>query len=425
MSDQLSGSSFVTAKMIFVIAFILVHMAAVSQVYWLARDILNGDGSCGNLTVPLRYSPMRVPVRPVTVQHQAEYRLCADFALIYFQSLEPVSMQGMYALDSTVDLWGRPSRYSPLMHVICAKTLCRLPYGQACLVHLGFQYLVFISSFIFIFFALRIQKHVLLGILITNICLFLTPVGLSFLERGQYTLYVGLCYLWLMLALVTGKYRYVAVSALFGFLKWTSVPFVFVVFAVGILGCGDTASFRRYTLMAVVYLITLAGLLLLVPDYVNDFLKGLFFQELELVPMGNSLVSIVPRYVVKSVPFLLVGAGLVCRYIGRRPSLYLLPFFAGAATLLVTYPTMAFDYCVPYLAAFIPFLEYWRVLPGIGVVAGMSIQWGYILFLLLASYAHLFYSGSAIPVILIYMAAALLLVATPFLFSPGQVEKLK
>lgn len=410
-TEESSNGIFINGRTIFFVVFVLLHLAIASQIYWLARDILRGDGSCSNLTVPLRYPPMRVPATPVTEQHYAENRLCADFALIYFQSLKPESLRGMYDLETTVDLWGRPSRYPPLMHVISSYTLCNLPYGQACLVHLGVQYLLFMASFIFAFYVLHIRKYLLQGILITNVCLFLTPVGLSFFERGQYTLYIGLCYLWLMLAFVTGKRRHILIAALFGFLKWTSMPFVFVAFAVSILGAKDVKSLKKNMAMAGLYLLTLTGLLLIVPNYGMDFIKGLFFQELELIPMGNSLVRIVPRYIVKSLPFVLVAVGVLIRYIIKKPQPYIIPFFAGSATLLVCYPTMSFDYSVPYLTAFIPFLVYWSTLPGVGSANVKGLQVGYYSFLLLASFALFIFNNSEIFVITNYIIAALALIA--------------
>ena len=411
MSERLSTvNSVPKPQMVFLVVFILLHIAMGTQIYWLARDVVKGDGSCEQLSVPLRYPAMRVPTTPITVQHHAENRLCADFALIYFQSLESQSLRGMYELDTTVDLWGRPSRYPPLMHVVCAKTLCNLKYGHACLVHLGVQYALFIASFIFACLALQLRKYLLVGILMVNVSLFLTPVGLSFLERGQYTLYVGLCYLWLLLALVTGKYRYIVISALFGFLKWTSLPLVFVVFAIGILAADSVASLKKPLVMAGIYAMTLLGLLLLVPDYAVVFIKGLFFQELELVPMGNSLARILSKDIVKSLPFVLVAFGWCSHRVSRKPMPYMLPFLAAAATILVTYPTFAFDYSVPYLLPFVPFLCYWANLPGINQPLGMRVTGLFSAFLLLASFAHFLFDYSGTMVILAYVAAAAALI---------------
>lgn len=408
-TEDASGGFVISGRTVFLLFFILIHLAIASQVYWLAKDIAYGDGSCDNLTIPLRYPPMRVPALPITEQHHATNRLCADFALIYFQSLEPGSMRGMYELDSTVDLWGRPSRYSPLMHVICSNTLSKMPYGQACLVHLGIQYLLFLASFIVACSVLQIKKYQLHGILIANTCLFLTPVGLSFFERGQYTLYVGLCYLWLMLAIVTGKKRYLIMSALFGFLKWTSLPFVFVTFAVSILGGQDVKSIKKIIAMAGIYVLTFMGLLLLTPDYSMGFLKGLLFQELELIPMGNSLVRVVPRYVVKSMPFIMIAVGILCRFISKKPPTDLILFFAGTATILVTYPTMAFDYSVPYLTAFIPFLIYWSTLTVIHRTIGAPVVVLFSIMLLLASFGLIIFN-SEIAVIMTYVAIAIALI---------------
>jgi hypothetical protein len=218
-----------------------------------------------------------------------------------------------------------------------------------------------------------------------------------------------------MLAFVTGKQRYIMISALFGFLKWTSMPFVFVAFAVSILGAEDVKSLKQKMVMVGVYALTLTGLLLIVPNYALDFVKGLFFQELELMPMGNSLVRIVPRNIVKSVPFILVAVGILSKFIIKKPLTYLIPFFAGAAAILVSYPTMAFDYSVPYLTAFIPFLAYWATLSGVGSTIGLGVQGLFYVFLLLASFALFIFNYSETMVIMTYVIAALVLISVPFL----------
>lgn len=392
-------------------------MAVASQIYWLSKDILHGDGSCDEMSVSLRYPPMRVPVTPLTLQHQAQGRLCADFAQIYFPSLNLPALQGAYSIENSIDPWRRPSRYPPLIHVICAYTLCLLPYGQASLVHLALQTILFIASFVYTFSVLNLRKYLLPALLLLNICLFLTPVGLSFYERGQLTLYVGLCYLWLMLALVTGKRRYAIVSALFGFVKWVAFPFVFVSVAVALLISKNVRELKQRVISAGLFALLITLLLLTLPVNANFFVQGLVKQELGMVSiaMGNALVRIMPLHVVKSVPFFLIVIGFVSRFSGNRPLPYLIPFFAGAATILVTYPTFAFDYSVPYLAAFIPFLIYWAKLPGVDRVIGWSVQGLFYVFLPLASFAQFIFNYSETMVIMIYVVTGVVMVSVPFL----------
>lgn len=392
-------------------------MAVASQIYWLSKDILHGDGSCGELTVSPRYPPMRIPATPFTVQYQAEGRLCADFAQIYFPALNMGALQNAYTIETSIDPWHRPSRYPPLVHLICAYTLCQLPYGQASLIHIALQTILYIASFVFAFSVLGLRKYLLPALLLLNVCLFLTPVGLSFFERGQLTLYVGLCYLWLMLAFVTGKRRYVIISALFGFVKWTAFPFVFVAFAVSVLISRNVRELKQRMIAAGLFALLISLLLLFLPESANFFVQGLVKQELGMVSnaMGNALVRIVPLHVVKSVPFVLIVIGFLCRFTSSRSLPCLVPLFAGAATLLVTYPTFAFDYSVPYLTAFIPFMIYWAKLPRVDHTIGGGGQCLLFAFLPFASFAFYIFNYSEIMVIVTYVTTALALICVPFL----------
>ncbi len=401
--------------MIFLFFFVVLHLVIASQAYLLCRDIVNGDGSCDELKISLRYPPMRVPATLFTVQHQAQGRLCADFGQIYFPSQNRTALRDAYAIETTLDPWLRPSKYPPLLHVICVHTLSKLPYGQASLIHLAVQTILFIASFAFAFSVLNLKKYLLPSLLLLNVCLFLTPVGLSFFERGQFTLYVGLCYLWLMLALVTGKWRYVIVSALFGFVKWTAFPFVFVALAVCLLISRNARELKLGVVAVGLYILTILALLFSVPNDAVLFIQLLLYQELALSPMGISLARIVPRYTAKLLPYVLIFAGLLNRFSSNKPLPYLIPFFAGAATILVTYPTFAFDYSVPCLTAFIPFMIYWAKLPGIGRAMGWIVQGLFYAFLLLASFAQFVFNGSEAMVIMTYVIAAIALISAPFL----------
>ncbi|WP_243371769.1 hypothetical protein [Geotalea sp. SG265] len=414
-TEEQSTGIVVNGRLLFIVFFVLIHLMIASQVYWLSKDILLGDGSSSEMTIPLRYPTMRIPPTPIALQHQAQGRLCADFAQIYFPSQQVKALKDAYAIETTIDPWNRPSRYPPLIHFISAYTLCLLPYGQASFVHLAVQAILFIGSFIFVFFVLKITRYLLPALLLLDISLFLTPVGLSFFERGQFTLYVGLCYLWLMLALVTGKWRYVVVSALFGFVKWTAFPFAFVACAVSLLTARNIPELKQRGMISVLFFISILLMLLMLPNCAVSFLQGLFKQEAELtlMAMGNALVRIVPLYVVKSVPLVLMAIGFSNRFSGRQFP-YLSPFFAGAATILVTYPTFAFDYSVPYLTAFIPFIIYWAALPGIDYITGWSTQILFYGFLLLASFAYFIFDGSETAVIMTYLIVGMVLMGVPF-----------
>ena len=149
-------------------------------------------------------------------------------------------------------------------------------YGFASFLHILIQILLFFVSFIYAFKVLQIEKDLFPVILLVNFCLFLTPVGLSWFERGQFSLYVSLSYLWLFLGLFNRNGYYILLSALFAYVKWTSFPFIFVVILLWLLNSKSIRELRYSVSLASVYPLMVVFLFLLYFDYGIHFLIGLF-----------------------------------------------------------------------------------------------------------------------------------------------------
>ena len=214
-------------KPLFIITFIVLQSLSLYNFILLSKDMIYGDSS-GLYLKPLpRYGFMRVPENTFTLKYEAFHRLAADFAQIYFPSQKLSSLTTAYTKD-TLDPWQRPSRYAPFIHAVYSFSFCKFEYGFASFLHMLVQMLLFFASFIYAFKILRIEKDLFPVILLVNFCLFLTPVGLSWFERGQFSLYVSLSYLWLFLGLVNRNGYYIFISALFAYAR----GFVHEVFAV-------------------------------------------------------------------------------------------------------------------------------------------------------------------------------------------------
>lgn len=397
-------------RIAFLVVFVALHLVAASQLYLLSKDILYGDRSASLLAIPLRYPAMQVPATPLTVKFTAQQRLCADFAQVYFPSQNPSALRDAYSTETTLDPWHRPSRYPPLLHLLCSQTLSRLDYGVACLIHLAVQVVLLWASFAYVFFRFGLRKYLLPALLLINVCLFLTPVGLSWLERGQFSLYVALCYLWMTLAVATGERRCAMLGALFGFVKWTAFPFIFVVLMVCLLQKESRLEFKERLFLSATCGGTILLLFFSLPVDGIFFLKGLLGQELTLTPSGLTLLMILPKVAVKTMPLFLVSVGCAIGVASRLQVRYLIPFFAGAAVILTMYPTLAYDYSVPCLTAFIPCMAYWAHLPGIDRFLGVSTQSLFVLFLLVSSYAYGVLEWSELSIILFYLIVAISLI---------------
>ncbi len=343
---------------LFIIIFILLNCLILYNIILLSNDIINGDFTAKNLFPSPRYEFMRVPENPLTLKVKAENRLAADFAQIYFPSQKFSSLTQAYTRES-LDPWQRPSRYAPLIHAICSMSICKLNYGYASFLHITIQLFMFYLSFIYAFKILHLERYIFYSILLVNFCLFLTPAGLSWFERGQFSLYVSISYLWLMLGIINRSKLYIFLSALFAYVKLTSLPLIFVVFFIWMLNSKNLKELKQSIFTALVFLLTIALLFLLYPELGVDFISGIFEQELGYNPGGISLSNLLPKYLVKALPIILIilGYSHIKRY--KNDFIFLVPYLTGCAIILITYPTLAYDYSVPCLFCFIPLVIYW------------------------------------------------------------------
>ena len=411
------------SKPLFIIIFILLHYLILNNFALLSKDMVYGDASGLNLNPLPRYGFMRVPESDLTLKYEAVNRLAADFAQIYFPSQQLSTLTTGYTKE-TLDPWGRPSRYAPLLHAICSISLCKLEYGYASLLHHLGQMLVFFLSLFYAFKRLQIEKRFLPAILLVNFCLFLTPVGLSWFERGQFSLYVALSYLWLILGLL-GHNRYcIFLSALFAYVKWTSFPLLFLVLTLWLLNSKNIKELKDNFYLTLVFPVTTIFLFSLHLEFGIHFLAGIFEQEITYEPQGLSIMKLFPRFVVKTLPFILIVLGYlnIRRY--KNKFLSLIPYFIGSGILLTIYPTLAFDYSVPCLFGFIPLAIYWaKPLKNNGCFSCVLAKYLFFIFLIMASFSiniiNIFSSESI--VIYGYILFAIALIILPLL-NPNYLE---
>ncbi len=397
------GRSFSVKSILLVILSVAGGMIAVVNLFLLSKDMLFGDFSAEGIFPRPMYGFFRVPDRPNTIEQNAVNRLAADYAQVYFPALEFSSLTKNYE-TGYLDPWGRPSRYAPFIHYVCAVSFCKLDYGQASLLHMLVQTGLFFFFFVMTFKILKIESDLWMGLAATMLFLFVTPAGLSWFERGQFSLYVALAYLLLMVGLMKDKPVLVFISALFAYVKWTSLPFLLVVMAVHWLSAKDARERLRFTRSALIYLLVLLTLSLAFRSRFIHFFEGIYMQEANVEAVGIALAQLLPTAVVKGLPILLVGVGyLSLRKCGRNFE-QLPPFLIGSGILMLTYPTVAFEYNIPNLLCFIPLVFYWAKGPGTLHAAVRILFFG---FVFLASCTV--YVGSAVGagfILLGYLAAA-------------------
>ena len=404
-------------RWVFIIVFVLINYFAIRNFLLLSTDMIYGNYSAQKLVPAPAYLPMRIPKTPTTREYQAVNRLGADFASIYFPAQDISALQNAYNSSLSLDPWQRSPNYAPLILGLCSITLCKLSYGYASFGNILIQLLLFFSVFYFVFRALGTKNCFLPVFLFIEFCLFVTPAGLSWFERGQFSLYVAIAYLLLLIGLIRNNPVSIVLSAVFAFIKWTSLPFIFVILAIYLLSSKNKKDLQ-YSLLTV-FLFSVAFGLLLLP-FMNEnilFLQRIIYSEAYDFPVGISLATYFPAYSVKSLPLATSLIGYIIARIYKCDFYDLLPFLTGAAVILLLYPTQAWAYSIPTILGFIPLMIFWtkRLAVNQRKLGNLLL----ILFALFVAFASFWtkHTGPIVIVIVIYLAFSAALMISPIILA--------
>ena len=235
------------------------------------------------------YSPIPVPKLGSTG---------ADFSQIYFGALR-LRREGVSPFQApSADPFDRPPGYPPLTYWLTVP-LTLLPYHWALLVHMAGQFIVFAAAMIValgLTGCLRWWPAVAATVLPL---LVMTPIGLSFIERGQFDLYVAACYALAFTALYQPHVSLLVAVGVLAAIKWTALPFLLIL-SVRILAGTDRRPRWRILIGPAVVLacvLTLDG---------ARSLQALASWELGGAPRGLTFGRLMPFWLAKSLPLLTV-----------------------------------------------------------------------------------------------------------------------
>jgi hypothetical protein len=399
-------------KILITAFFILGYSAAFINFLLLSVDMIHGNGY-GEKAVPQPFFGFtRMHEKPNTLEHNAINRLAVDFAQVYFPSQEFSALTQNYE-TGYLDPWKRPSRYAPAVHFICSLSICKLDYGYASFAHMLIQIILFYLFFVFAFKILKMEEDMTNGVFIATLVLFVTPAGLGWLERGQFSLYVCLAYLLLILGLMKKNSLLIVASALFAYIKWTSLPFLFVIIVVHLSSSKDRKEFIKNSNMALIYLLIILFLSLAFRSRFIHFIEGLLLQEAYEEPSGISMTLLLPVWVVKGFPLVSIFWGYLCLVRNNRNFDKLIPFLTGTGILMLTYPTVAFEYNIPTLLCFIPLIFYWA--KPLTLIHRL-VKYGFVLFIFLISYSnHIGIALNGDGLLLFYLFVSCLIAMVPLL----------
>lgn len=403
-------------NLLFVAISILGLFIAFNNFIFLSKDVIYGDFS-GERTFPQPFTGLwRIPDRVNAIEHNAVDRLTVDYAQVYFPSQEFSSLTRNYE-TGYLDPWERPSRYAPFIHYLCSISFCKLDYGYASFLHILTQTLLFYFFFIIAFKMLNIESDLWFGLLLVSVLLFATPAGLGWFERGQFSLYVAISYLLLMIGFLKNKPVFILASALFAYVKWTSFPFLLVVFIIYLLSSKNRREGVRNIQMALMYLLIILLLSLSFRSKFIHFIEGLYTQELYVEPVGISMAQLLPASIVKGLPFILIFLGYLYLRRSNKNFNHLIPYLIGSGILLLTYPTVAFEYNIPNLFCFIPLVFYWTRNSD---PMSKIVRYAFFLFIFLISFPNLLGSFISVNTILAgYLVVSIAFLLFPY-FIPGE-----
>ena len=282
----------------------------------------------------------------------------ADFAQIYFGAVVLRAGRSPYAPPSP-DPFGRPPPgYPPLTYWLTVPSTA-MPYHTALLVHTVVQVACFVAAAAIALALAGALPHLPAVVCTVVPLLLMTPVGLAYLERGQFDLYVGASYLLAFTYLFRPRVSLVLAAGVLAAIKWTALPPLGAL-AFFVLVAGPRGSRRLWLLAAPV--IAVASVLLL-PD--TRFIEHLRFWD-RVRPQGVSFAHVLPGWVSKAVPLLsVVIVASVLRWRGQRrePDGALVATAAPIAIALaiqgVALGTVSFEYRAVSLLGLVPALAIW------------------------------------------------------------------
>ncbi len=389
------------------------YFIAFANFFLLSMDLIYGNHYGEKVFPKPFFGFTRIYDRPNTLEHNAINRLAIDYAQVYFPSQEFSSLTKNYE-TGYLDPLNRPSRYAPFIHYLCSISFCKLDYGYASFAHMLTQVLLFYFFFILAFKILDIEGDLRFGLLITTSFLFITPIGLGWLEKGQFSLYVCLAYLLLILGIIKKNDILIIVSAFFAYVKWTSFPFLLVILVISVMSSKNPKEFIKSSRSALIYFLVLILLSLAFRSRFIHFLDGLLLQEAYVQPVGISMSQLLPAWIVKGLPLLFIILGYLCLIRNNKDINKLIPFFTGAGILMLTYPTVAFEYNIPNLFCFIPLIFYWAKDTSL---FNKLLKYGFFLFILLIScpnYISVVIRGN--NMLLFYLFASCILIMMSILY---------
>jgi hypothetical protein len=280
-----------------------------------------------------------------------------------------------------------------------------LPYHQALTAHTVISLTGFLAAAAWLLRKTGLSRHTWRVVLLTSSFYFLTPIGVSHLERGQFDWLVAtaivLCVsCWLV---PENRFGLALLCGLLGALKWTAAPFLGCFAALGFL---VASGLRRWVFFVIPLVMGLGTLLFW--SSLKEYWATIEYYELSSEAFGLSLEAYLPRPWAKAMP-VIVSACLVTVVFVRSRSAAArarilaassLPFALALTNLTVLFVAESFEYHTVTTLAMVPVLVAWTEREP-WVSRGLKRFISVVFALLLAVAFRLFIPGNLIDVYVI------------------------
>ncbi|HET8935618.1 MAG TPA: hypothetical protein VFN67_19350 [Polyangiales bacterium] len=274
----------------------------------------------------------------------------ADFSQVYTSARSLRAGQSAYLLPGgkTTDIFGRPAGYPPLMNWVYVP-ITRYTYVDALLFHTAFWAVVLVLVSGWFLSRMGLKRHWFpLSCMMTSLY-FLTPIGYTHLERGQFDLVVATAAVLAMMCVVLPRNHFVlaTIAGVLGALKWTAVSYLGCFAALGFL----VSPWRRKLPFAMIPGMMAIGTFSFWQG-VMEYWPTIQKYEINAEPNGVTFEWFLPRLAVKIIPVMLtlIVAGLIWKRgrsaLERRQLLLAVaaPYAIALMCVSICFGTLSYEY---------------------------------------------------------------------------------
>ena len=288
----------------------------------------------------------------------------ADFSAFYISARhlnQPDIYTGKY--DCLIKTPPRLLPYPPFIFYVFNKLFCNLPFAQSVLCYLFLQVAILIVSSYWILRYYQLGEMILPVSVFYCFILFLTPVGLTWFERGQVEIYSAVSILFFMFAVYERKSYAFLLAAFFGSLKFANAFFFFQAFFCLLILFRDIKTVRFLGIFIGIILLTF---IFFPMDLISSYLNCCYKYQLLRETQGISLIGRTPFMGVVPIlifSLLIYPLSLLIRNRNTQKVFFetFLPYMTALAAFDLLIPRIAYEYRTLCLLGFVPVLIPWLV----------------------------------------------------------------